>query len=105
MLDEATPLPQALAVDQVHGDRQQAFRSRVMRASGVTVSRVSSVDQLTVRLLQALQEVHERQRAQEAAQQTDDVARRPPHDGADEPAADERHRARRVRQFAATQCG
>ena len=55
MLDEnaVLPLPQVLLSDPVHGERQRAFRERVL-AAGITVQRVDSADRLETLLFQAL---------------------------------------------------
>jgi hypothetical protein len=55
VLDEnaVLPLPGVFLSDPVHGERQRAFRDRVMEA-GITVQRVDSPDRLETLLFQAL---------------------------------------------------
>jgi hypothetical protein len=55
VLDENAilPLPQVFLSDPVHGERQRAFRQRVLDA-GITVQRVDSPDRLEMLLFQAL---------------------------------------------------
>jgi hypothetical protein len=63
--DEALPLPGRLLSDPEYGDRQSAFRSRILY-SELTVGRVASPDQLELGLFQALQQLH-RERAERPA--------------------------------------
>ncbi|MGH3822170.1 MAG: DUF4062 domain-containing protein, partial [Pseudonocardiaceae bacterium] len=56
LLDDATEGPRALLVDAEHGQRQEAFRVRLLDA-GVTVVKVSSPEKLETAVYQALVEL------------------------------------------------
>ena len=57
--DAVLPLPQRYLCDAAYGDRQRAFRTRVMQA-GTTVERVASPDRLETLLFHALTALRQR---------------------------------------------
>jgi hypothetical protein len=59
MLDEQGTIgPKALFIDEIHGDRQIAFRQR-LQVSDVVVQRVSSPPELETGVLQSLRDLYE----------------------------------------------
>jgi hypothetical protein len=73
VLDENAALPQAYLFDPLHGERQQAFRARVLEA-GITVQPVASPDRLEMLLFQALTTLREVSRGRAAGAGGDGLA-------------------------------